>query len=80
MSCVDTELLSVTSSPDNTHKHNVKHVVPQLFPHSICANEFENGFLNGSTAILQNQSVCITNAPERVCFPGSGLDAGCDIV
>ena len=54
--------------------------MPQLFPHSISANEFEDGLLNGSSAILQNQSVCIRNAPEKVCFPGSGLDAGCDIV
>ena len=44
----------------------------QLFPHSISANEIEDGFLNGSSTVLQQQSGCLRNAPVAVCFPGSG--------
>ena len=40
--CCDTERLFVPSSPDNTHRHTVKHVVSQFFPPSISANEFKD--------------------------------------
>ena len=54
--CCDTGRLSVPGSPDNTHRHTVKHVVSQLFPHSICAKEFEDGFLNASSTMQQQRS------------------------
>ena len=57
--CCDTGRLSVPGSPDHTHRHTVKHVVSQLFPHSICAKEFEDEFLNGSSTMQQQQSGCL---------------------
>ena len=60
------------------HTDTLLSTLSQLFPHSVSANEFEDGFLNESLTMLQQQSGCLRNAPVSVCFPGSGLYACCD--